>query len=239
MNKKIIVLIVVLLIIILGLAIYFISQSNTNNEETINNQITSNQSEIANNNSINSNNEGNSYSNKEILNGTNMVDSNNETESNANILIVYYSRSGNTDKVAKYIQSQVGGDIIRLETVKTYPSDYDEMLDVAQEEQRNGELPELRNQINNIENYDTIFLGYPIWWGNIASPVLTFLNEYDLSNKQIVPFVTSGSSGLSGTPNDIQELEPQATILDALSLTSSNLNNYESLTDNWLQSIGY
>lgn len=237
MNKKIIVLLVILLIIILGLAIYFISQSSSNNEEITNNQISSNQSESANN--INSNNEENAYSNEKVQNETNTLVSNNETESNENILIVYYSRSGNTDKVAKYIQSQVGGDIIRLETVKTYPSDYDEMLDTAQEEQRNGELPELKNQINNIENYDTIFLGYPIWWGNIASPVLTFLNDYDLSNKQIVPFVTSGSSRLSGTPNDIQELEPQATILDGLSLTSSNLNNYENLTDNWLQSIGY
>lgn len=168
-----------------------------------------------------------------------LIDNNENTENNSKSLVVYYSRSGNTDKIAKYISEKLEADIVRLDTVKTYPSDYDEMLDVAEEEQRNGELPELKTTINNLQDYDTIFLGYPIWWGNIASPVLTFLNNYDLSNKNIAPFVTSGSSGLSGTPNDIKELEPQANILDALSITSSTLNNYENLTNNWLVDLGY
>ncbi len=154
-------------------------------------------------------------------------------------MVIYYSRSGNTKQIADYIGEKTGADVIRLETVKTYPSDYNEMLDYAQEEQRNGEKPELKNKNINIEDYDTIFLGYPIWWGEIATPVYTFLDEYNLSGKKIAPFVTSGSSGLSGTRSDIKKEEPNAEILDAMSITSSTLNNYKSLTDNWLSKLGF
>lgn len=90
-----------------------------------------------------------------------------------------------------------------------------------------------------LKKYYTIFLGYPIWWGKIATPVYTFLDEYDLSGKKIAPFVTSGSSGLSGTPSDIKREEPNAKVLDAISITSSTLNNYKSLTDNWLSKLGF
>lgn len=161
------------------------------------------------------------------------------TNASKKTLVIYYSRSGNTKQIADYIGEKTNADVIRLETVRTYPSNYDEMLDIAKEEQRNGGRPELKNKNINIADYDTIFLGYPIWWGEIATPVYTFLDEYDLSGKKIAPFVTSGSSGLSGTPNDIKREEPNAEGLDAMSITSSTLNNYKSLTDNWLSKLGF
>ncbi len=158
---------------------------------------------------------------------------------NLKVLVIYYSRSGNTKQIADYIGEKTNADVIRLETVRTYPSNYDEMLDTAKEEQRNGGRPELKNKNINIEDYDIIFLGYPIWWGEIATPVYTFLDEYDLSGKKIAPFVTSGSSGLSGTLSDIKREEPKSEVLDAMSITSSTLNNYKSLTDNWLSKLGF
>lgn len=177
---------------------------------------------------------------KDISMNNNVINQrNNNTDISKKALVIYYSRSGNTKQIANYIGEKTNTDIIRLETVRTYPSNYDEMLNTAKEEQRNGGRPELKNKNINIADYDTIFLGYPIWWGEIATPVYTFLDQYDLSGKKIAPFVTSGSSGMSGTLNDIKREEPNAEVLDAMSITSSTLNNYKSLTDNWLSKLGF
>ena len=82
-------------------------------------------------------------------------------ENMGNTLILYFSMSGNTETVANYIHEEIGGDIVKLETVQTYPEDYDELVDYAREEQRDNTRPELETTIENIEQYDTIFLGYP------------------------------------------------------------------------------
>ncbi|OUP78237.1 hypothetical protein B5F09_03275 [Erysipelatoclostridium sp. An173] len=84
-------------------------------------------------------------------------------ENMGNTLILYFSMSGNTETVANYIHEEIGGDIVKLETVQTYPEDYDELVDYAREEQRDNTRPELETTIENIEQYDTIFLGYPNW----------------------------------------------------------------------------
>lgn len=164
---------------------------------------------------------------------------NRNTNTSKKTVVIYYSRSGNTKQIADYIKEKIGADVIQLETVNTYPSDDKEMLAYTQEEQRKGERPELKNENNNIADYDTILLGYPIWWGEIATPVYTFLDKHDLSGKKIAPFVTSGSSGLSGTPNAIKKEEPGADVLEAMSITSATLSNYKSLTDNWLSKLGF
>ena len=90
-------------------------------------------------------------------------------ENMGNTLILYFSMSGNTETVANYIHEEIGGDIVKLETVQTYPEDYDELVDYAREEQRDNTRPELETTIENIEQYDTIFLGYPNWWGRYAN----------------------------------------------------------------------
>ncbi len=239
MNKKIIIvgIVILILVVLAGAATIVISQNKT--EENENNALN------------NTNNTENNQMENQVINETeenatiNVPNTSQGNIQNTNVsnskksLVIYYSRSGNTKQIADYIGEKTGSDVIRLETVKTYPSDYDEMLDYAQEEQRNGERPEIKNKNINTKDYDTIFLGYPIWWGDIATPVYTFLDEYNLSGKKIAPFVTSGSSGLSGTPSDIKREEPNAEILDAMSITSSTLNNYKSLTDNWLSKLGF
>lgn len=223
MDKKLIIGIVVLIFIMLVggvFAIISINNKTQNNTEKLEQEID--------NSNVNVNNKQENQ-NKE----------NTSTNISKKALVIYYSKTGNTKQIADYIGEKTNADVIRLETVRTYPSNYDEMLDVAKEEQRNGGRPELKNKNINIADYDIIFLGYPIWWGEIATPVYTFLDEYDLSGKKIAPFVTSGSSGLSGTPSDIKREEPKSEVLEAMSITSSTLNNYKSLTDKWLSKLGF
>ena len=214
MNKKIIMLIVAVVIIaIAGVSIYMFtgsSDTNTNNNQNNNNA---------------------------VEDDTN--DNTNVTSDDANILVLYFSMSGNTEAVANIIHDEVGGDIIRLETVQTYPEDYDELVDYAQEEQQDNARPELSTTIDNIDQYDTIFLGYPNWWGDMPMPIYTFLDNYDLSGKTIAPFITHGGSGLSGTPSNIQEEEPDATVTEGLSIYGDDAENSQSDVREWLNSIGY
>ena len=214
MNKKIIMLIVAVVVIaIAGVSIYMFtgsSDTNTNNNQNNNN---------------------------EVENDAN--DNTNVTTDDANILVLYFSMSGNTEAVANIIHDEVGGDIIRLETVQTYPEDYDDLVDYAQEEQQDNARPELSTTIDNIDQYDTIFLGYPSWWGDMPMPIYTFLDNYDLSGKTIAPFITHGGSGLSGTPSNIQEEEPDATVTEGLSIYGDDAENSQSDVREWLNSIGY
>lgn len=155
------------------------------------------------------------------------------------ILVLYFSQSGNTEAVANIIHNEVGGDIVKLETVQTYPSDYNELVDYAQKEQKQNARPELKTKIDNIEQYDTIFLGYPNWWADMPMPLYTFLDEYDLSGKTIAPFITHGGSGLSGTPNKIKNEEQMATITEGLAVSGSNAKNSQNIVKNWLSKIGF
>ena len=161
------------------------------------------------------------------------------TEGTGRTLIVYFSHTGNTENVANFIHEEVGGDIVKLEPVNAYTEDYDTLLDVAQEEQQSNARPELTTTIDNIDEYDTIFLGYPIWWGDCPMAIYTFLDKYDLSGKTIAPFCTSGGSGLSGTPRSIQSEEPNATVTEGLSVSDSRSANSQSAVQSWLSEIGF
>lgn len=243
MDKRLIIGIIVLILIVLVGGVFVMANMNNKTQDNTekSEQEIANSNVNVNNKQENRNKENtNSQTEKEQITIPTTNEQNTQnTNTSKKTLVIYYSRSGNTKQIADYISEKIGGDVVRLETVRTYPSNYDEMLDTAKEEQRNGGRPELKNKNINITNYDTIFLGYPIWWGEIATPVYTFLDEYDLSGKKIAPFVTSGSSGLSGTPSDIKREESGAEVLEAMSITSSTLSNYKSLTDNWLSKLGF
>ena len=229
MNKKNIVLIIAIIILaILGGIAFMITN---NNQENANNEIENNNSNIQTNNSntnvANTNDTENGNENTETTTGTGKV------------LVLYFSQSGNTETVANFIHDAVGGDIVKLETETPYPSDYDELVDYAQEEQRDNARPALSTHIDNIDEYDTIFLGYPNWWADMPMPIYTFLDEYDLSGKTIAPFITHGGSGLSGTPQNIQEEEPNATVTEGLAVSGSSSRNSQSTVNNWLSQIGF
>ena len=220
MNKKIFALIiVVLVIIIVGVSVYMLS-GNHNDVETNNNQSS---------NSV-SNNESDEPQNN---------NSNDITTDGTNILVLYFSMSGNTEAVANFIHDEVGGDIVKIETKKIYPDDYNDLLDIAQEEQSENARPELSTTIDNLDEYDTIFLGYPIWWGDMPMAVYSFLDNYDLSGKTIVPFVTSGGSGLSGTPSNIKNEEPNANVVEGLSIYDSDARSSRNEVVDWLNGLGY
>lgn len=160
-------------------------------------------------------------------------------ENMGNTLILYFSMSGNTETVANYIHEEIGGDIVKLETVQTYPEDYDELVDYAREEQRDNTRPELETTIENIEQYDTIFLGYPNWWGDMPMPIYSFLDQYDLSNKTIAPFITHGGSGLSGTSANIANEEPDGVVTEGLAINGDDVDDCQDEVNEWLDELNF
>ena len=122
------------------------------------------------------------------------------------VLVVYFSQSGNTQKLAKLISDRVGGDFVRIETVQTYPTEYNELADFAKNERDNNIKPELKDLEIDIDDYDTIFIGYPIWWYQMPMAMYTFFDTYNFDGKTIVPFNTHEGSGNGGTYDDIKEL---------------------------------
>lgn len=160
-----------------------------------------------------------------------------ETEGIVKELIVYFSWSGNTQSVATEIQNQTGADVFQLMPVEPYTDDYDALLDIAQEEQRSGARPEISDSIENFENYEVIYLGFPNWWGDMPMILYSFLDDYDLSGKAIIPFVTSGGSGFSDTISTIKSMEPDAEVLDGLSLGSSQAAEPASAVTDWLNGL--
>ncbi len=165
------------------------------------------------------------------------TDSKPETEGIVKELVVYFSWSGNTQSVATEIQNQTGADVFRLMPAEPYTDDYDALLDIAQEEQRSGARPEISDSIENFENYEVIYLGFPNWWGDMPMILYSFLDDYDLSGKTIIPFVTSGGSGFSDTISTIKSMEPDAEVLDGLSLGSSQAAEPASAVTDWLNRL--
>lgn len=153
-------------------------------------------------------------------------------------LVVYFSWSGNTRNVAEKIGKQTGADLFELVPATPYSEDYDTVLEEAQDEQSQKARPEISDAIDGFENYDVIYLGYPNWWGDMPMIIYSFLDDYDLSGKTIVPFCTSGGSGFSGSLNTIRSLEPEATLLEGLSLGSSQASNPSDVVSNWLDTNG-
>ena len=153
------------------------------------------------------------------------------------VLIIYYSRSGNTREIANQIHERVGGDILELQTVKPYPDEYDAVTKQAKQELNSGFKPALKTKVEKIGSYDVIFLGSPIWWGTIAAPVKTFLSEYDLSGKTIVPFITHGGSGLGRSVTDISTLCPKSTLLDGVAIWGRDVKTAQNKVSEWLRKI--
>ncbi len=159
------------------------------------------------------------------------------TEEN-NILVVYFSHSGNTRVIANQIRESVGGDIFEIVAVDPYPSDYDAVVEQARKELREEYRPKLKTKVENMESYNVVFVGYPIWWGTMPMPVATFLSEYDFSGKTIVTFCTHEGSRLGRSVEDITELCPQSTILDGLAVRGRDIKNMQNEVSDWLRKIG-
>jgi flavodoxin len=153
------------------------------------------------------------------------------------VLIVYYSRSGNTREIASQIHRSVGGDIFEIQVVEPYPEDYEEVKKIAMQEQQSGFKPALKTKVKNFGSCDVIFVGTPIWWGTISAPVKSFLSEYDFSGKTIVPFCTHGGSGLGRSITDIAALCPHSTILDGLAVWGKNVKTAQNDVSAWVRRL--
>lgn len=145
--------------------------------------------------------------------------------------------TGNTGLAAAMIAEATGADIFSIRTAEPYPDTYDETIDKGQEERNAGARPELADHLENAQDYDMIFLGFPNWWGDMPMAVYTFLEGTDLSGKTIIPFVTSGGSGFSGTIEAIEELQPEASVLEGLSISGSQAAQAQEQVGQWLDEV--
>lgn len=146
--------------------------------------------------------------------------------------------TGNTGLVADMIAEVTGGELFSILTAEQYPDNYNDTIDVGQTEKGANARPELSSQLDHLDSYDTVFLGFPNWWGDMPMAVYSFLDEYDLGGKTIIPFVTSGGSGFSDAIQAIENAEPDATVLEGLSLRDSRSPQAADDVTDWLARLG-
>ena len=186
---------------------------------------------------------------------TTQAETETQTDSDGkNILVAYFSRAdenynvgtidkGNTQIVAEYIASEVGADSFHIETVTPYPAGYDDCCDVAKQELTDKARPEIQGSVENMEQYDIVFLGYPIWWGDMPMAVYTFMDSYDFSDKVVIPFNTHEGSGESGTYSAIGSYLPDAQVLDGMAIQGKTAQEFSSDTQqsvrDWLDGLGF
>lgn len=161
------------------------------------------------------------------------------TKEDKKTLILYFSWSGNVDKFANIIASETGADIVRIESTVPYSTDYNTVADYAKKERDNDERPEIKTQIS-IEDYDVIFIGYPIWWYTVPMIIRTLFDDFDFSGKTIIPFNSHEGSGNGGTYDLIRQLEPQAKVLEGLAIRGRDFQNDQTETvRGWLSKLDY
>ena len=172
----------------------------------------------------------------------------NETEKVNNILITYFSRAGenwevgyvdkgNTAVIADYIKEKVDADVFEITPVDPYPESYSETLTRVQRERDNNERPEFNGEIENFDQYDTVFLGYPIWYGGLPMIMYTFLEKYDMSGKTVIPFSTHGGSGWGSTLSELSTLCPDAEFADGFSTAGTNARSAQDEVNSWLDEL--
>ncbi len=178
-----------------------------------------------------------------------------KSDESGKILIAYFSRTGenynvgtisegNTAKLAKEIAAQTGADLFEIVPVNEYPESYDETLDIATQEKAGDERPEIKDTIENFDDYDTVFLGYPIWWGDMPMILYTFMESYDFTGKTVIPFNTHEGSGQAGTQKTIESKLEGADVLKGFAMQGSEAQElkYDGTNEsvqNWLDELGF
>jgi len=160
------------------------------------------------------------------------------TEEDNSVVLIDGQVLGNTQYMAQVIQETTGGDIFRIEPVTPYPTDHSTLVSLASQEQSGNARPAIRGQVSNMDEYDVIFVGYPIWWSDMPMILYTFFEQYDLSGKTIVPFSTHGGSSFAGTSATIQSLEPNARMLDGLTISRNNIQDARQQIVDWVNGLG-
>lgn len=145
---------------------------------------------------------------------------------------------GNTEYVAKVIQEHISADIFRIEPKTPYTTDHEALIELADKELEEHARPQLKEGVENIEQYDTIYIGYPTWWSDLPMIVYSFLDMYDLSDKTIIPFNTHGGSGFAGTIENIIKTEPNAHVVqDGLSISRDDVEESKQMIIEWVDAF--
>ena len=160
--------------------------------------------------------------------------------SSASVVVVDGVAKGSVQAVADMIQAETGGDLFSIQTEFDYPGDIMELIDYADGEQEREERPVLVTHIENLEEYDTVFIGYPNWWYYMPMAMYSFFEEYDFSGKTIIPFNTHRGSRFSSTISTIQELEPEATVIeDGFTFPGDDAADAAADVAAWLADLDY
>lgn len=168
------------------------------------------------------------------------TDSNNMTTEEANSTVVINGEVlGNTQYMAQVIQRTTNADIYRIEPQNPYPTDHTTLVAQAREEQNQNARPAIKETIADFDSYDTVFIGYPIWWSDLPQILYTFFDTYDFGGKTVIPFSTHGGSSFAGTPSTIQRLEPDAKMLDGLTISRNSIQDAEQEIVTWVNGLDY
>ena len=155
------------------------------------------------------------------------------------MLVLYYSETGTTKTVAKELQKQLNADIESIEAVEPYSGNFQETIQRGQREMQSGEWPAIKPIQKKIADYDIIFLGYPIWFGTYANPIVTLIKENDFAGKTIVPFCSFGSGGLNTSTDALKKALPKATIKEGYGVRTARVAAAPKELDRFLKENGY
>lgn len=155
------------------------------------------------------------------------------------MLVLYYSETGTTKTVAEELQKQLNADIESIEAIEPYTGNFQETIQRGQQEMQSSNWPTLKLLQKKIDDYDIIFLGYPIWFGTYANPIVTLVKENDFAGKTIVPFCTFGSGGLNTSTEALKKALPKATIKDGYGVRTARVAAAAKELDRFLKENGY
>lgn len=160
-----------------------------------------------------------------------------DASTGASRLVINDAVTGHVQFLAGIIVDATDADVFRIETVQQYPASHQPLIEMAQQELNNGVRPALKNSIENLDQYDVIFIGYPNWWGNLPAPLYTFLETHDFAGKIIVPFNSHGGSGLSGTVNTIRSMQSDADVRNGFTVSRNSVGSVTDALLDWLDEL--
>ncbi len=173
----------------------------------------------------------------------------NNMEKQGKFLVVFFSHAGenysvgnievgNTKIVADYISEMTGADQFEIVADKDYDMPYMQLIEVAKQEANNGELPAMVGKLENVDQYDTVFIGGPVWWGTYPQVMFTFFRDYDLNGKTIIPFTTHEGSGLASCVDDVRKAYPDADVKPGFAIYGHEVRSGRNKVEEWLKGLG-
>lgn len=178
------------------------------------------------------------------------INNENDMDKNSKSLVVFFSHAGenysvgnikvgNTKIVADYISEMTGADQFEIVADKDYDMPYMELIEVAKQEAHDGELPPMVGKLEDVDQYDTIFIGGPVWWGTYPQVMFTFFRDYDLNGKTIIPFTTHEGSGLASCVEDVKRAYPNADVKPGFAIYGHDVRSGRNKVEKWLKGLGF